>query len=415
MPLPPPSEDQIEQARQRADQDPEEIQHRVRHAELLRRAGRIDEAAEVYRAAARAYATANDWLKAFAIARSLPHLDPGDTETQRYVTSMYRRQRGVGRRSASADGTDQASLSTVLDSPLRPALARKPRYPVEASRLPELLALEVLSDLSLPDLDAVTHHLRTLVVQRGEPIFREGEQSSGMFLILRGEVRVAVVDDAGWLTTLATLGQGQFFGEFRMLGSPARQALVEAITRVELLDVDEELYELLTERSPAFRAAVGAVSERRQVENVLARASLFSRLSPNDRIKLAASFQRQSVRPHELVVARGDPAGRICLLGHGKLELYQRDDDKKVVLAELVPGQFLRDPGVVTGGEYGLYARAVVVSQVFWVDRTVLLEILGRTPDGRESFEQAFAEPEFELSADDIETPDPEDSFAPLT
>lgn len=413
MPIPPPTEEQIEEARLLAEQEADEIQHLVRYAEMLRRVDRVAESADAYRAAARAYAASNDWLKAFAIARALPQLDPTDTETQRYVTSLYRRQRGVSRRAAAGAAGDRSSLSTVLDAPLRPALARIPRYPVEASRLEELRALPILSDLTIADLEDITHHLRTLAVQRGEPVFREGEQSSGMFLILRGEVRVAVVDDAGWLTTLATLGRGQFFGEFRMLGAPTRQALVEAITRAELLDIDQELYELLTERSRQFRELVGSVSGQRQVENVLARASIFSRLSPTERIKLAGSFQRQRLRVRELAVARGDPADRICLLGHGKLEIYQREDDKKVLLAELVPGQFLRDPGLVAGTEYGIFARAVEASHVFWVDRVVLLEILEHGPDGHASFERAFSEPEPELTDDDIQSADPEDSFIP--
>ncbi len=384
-----PTDDQLEQARQLADQDSTATHHRVRFAELLRLAGRVDEAADAYRVAARAYTVQRDWYRAFAIARSLLFLDPSDAETQRYINAEYSRHRAGA--TTKIEARDRSLISSVIEAPLPPALSTKPRFPLETSRAHELIGLDVLADVTRESLLEMLHQLRTVIVQRGETIFREGEMSDGMFVILRGEVSVRVVDDVGRLSTLASLGQGQFFGEFALLGSPLRTARVDASTRVELLDVDSEVYELLTERSAVFRDAIHENWSLRERQNIVARISVLSSLPEEGRARVVEALQRAPVRARELVVRSGDPADRLCILGRGSLELYMRDEDgMKQQREPLQAGHVLPDPGLVEGSVYGVHARALEPCTIFWLSRDLLLELADELTEDSSPLQRFF-------------------------
>lgn len=388
-----PTPDQLAQARQLADQDATATHHRVRYAELLRLAGRADEAADAYRVAARAYTVQRDWYRAFAIARALLFLDPSDAETQRYINAEYSRHRAGG--TTVLESRDRSLISSVIEAPLPPALSTKPRFPLETSRAHELIGLDVLGDVSRESLLEMLHQLRTVIVQRGETIFREGEMSDGMFVILRGEVTVRVVDDVGQLSTLATLGQGQFFGEFALLGSPLRTARVDASTRVELLDVDGEVYEQLTERSAIFRDAIHENWSLRECQNVVARVSLLSGLPEEGRARVVAALERAPVRARELVVRSGDPGDRLCILGRGSLEVYNRDEDGVKQLSEpLQAGHVLPDPGLVEGEPYSVHARALEPCTIFWLSRDLLLGLAGDPSEGSPALQRFFGQRE---------------------
>lgn len=393
MPIEPPSAEEIDRVRGLAEGEPGTIKHRVRLAGLLRRAGDDVGAAAAFRQAGRAYAAQGDWPQALALARAMLHIDPSDRETQHYITSLYaKRERRTG--GGGREAGDAASLSSVLEGPTPPALSNHERFPLATSRVAELKTLPPLRDLGPRDLFNTAHLLRTVTVQRGEVIFREGEASEGMFVILRGGADVTVVDDAGRRTSLTTLQSGDMFGEFSMFGPALRTAVVVATARTELLDIDRDLFELLTELSAVFRREVTASIRRRQKENVVARASLLSGLESSVRTEFAAQFDLQTVLPGELVVCQGEPTDRACLLGHGRLEIYDRDETgEKMYLADLLPGQFLPDPAVIDGEPASLCARAVEAGVVFWVPRQLLLKHAQSVPGGVRNLHRVFSEP----------------------
>ncbi len=386
-----PTDEEILSAAEQAEAEPDEVRYRVRLAELHRRSGDLARAADAYRRAGRAYAVQGDWLRAFAVARALLHLDPADRETQRYVSALYAKR---PQQSRSRDRSETSSISLVLDGPTPPPLTSFERYPLETTRIPQLKTLTALHDLEHGDLALLAPHLRTVSVPRGRVVFREGEVSEGMFIILRGSARVTVVDETGRAAPLSRLGEGDLFGEFSLIGAPLRTALVETTARTEFLEVDRELYELLTERSDVFRAAVGSSIRRRQKENVLARSSLLATLSPDRRAVIARELDTLTVLSGELVVGQGEPADRVFVLGSGRIEVYERDETgEKIFASDLLPGQFVPDPAVIDGGLTSVNARATEPSVVFWLARQVLLDHVGNTPARLRKLRQTFTDP----------------------
>ena len=74
-------------------------------------------------------------------------------------------------------------------------------------------------------------------VAAGAPLFHRGDSGDSMYLIERGRVRISVKDADGHDTTLAELGNGEFFGEMSLLDGHARSAdaTASADSRVAVL------------------------------------------------------------------------------------------------------------------------------------------------------------------------------------
>jgi CRP/FNR family transcriptional regulator, cyclic AMP receptor protein len=79
---------------------------------------------------------------------------------------------------------------------------------------------------------------------------REGEAGESMFLINSGKVAI-IKDTPVGEKILATLKEGDFFGEMALMGAqPRRAASVKTITETTVLELNRPAFEALIKRSP---------------------------------------------------------------------------------------------------------------------------------------------------------------------
>ncbi|MBM2810806.1 MAG: Cyclic nucleotide-binding protein [Chloroflexi bacterium] len=92
-------------------------------------------------------------------------------------------------------------------------------------------------------------HERTFT--RGEVIFREGDESFGMYIIASGQVEV-VQERGGEEKVLETRGPGQVFGEISVLVDHPRIATVRATMPTECFVFSEWSFRDVLYRSPSM-------------------------------------------------------------------------------------------------------------------------------------------------------------------
>lgn len=71
-------------------------------------------------------------------------------------------------------------------------------------------------------------------VRAGNVLYMQGEQSSGLYLIKTGRVRMFYINENGKETTYRIIGEGQLIGEAAFL-SHLQQASISAVTDTVLL------------------------------------------------------------------------------------------------------------------------------------------------------------------------------------
>ncbi len=88
----------------------------------------------------------------------------------------------------------------------------------------------------------------------GDVIFKENSIGREMYIILSGEIAI-IKEKSGVETVLATLKEGDFFGEMALFDSHPRSATTKALGNVEVLRIDRKNFFKKISRDPslAFR------------------------------------------------------------------------------------------------------------------------------------------------------------------
>ena len=106
----------------------------------------------------------------------------------------------------------------------------------------------------------------------GEPIARQGEIGECMYVIQQGQVEVVREQD-GTEVQLATLGEGDFFGEMALFDRERRSATVRALGEACVLTVDKRTFLRRIHEDPslAFRIVKGMSQRIRTLDAQVAR------------------------------------------------------------------------------------------------------------------------------------------------
>ena len=103
--------------------------------------------------------------------------------------------------------------------------------------------------------DIVVRHLKD-----GNVVFREGDAPDGMYVILSGKVRI-YRELHGNETTLATLKQGDFFGDMAVFENKPRAATARAVGDVDVRFISGQEFESMIS-DPFVRQILTKMSER---------------------------------------------------------------------------------------------------------------------------------------------------------
>jgi len=128
-----------------------------------------------------------------------------------------------------------------------------------------LRRLPLLAGLDEAHLRAVRAAARRRHVPAGDEVFAEGADPDGLYVVVRGTVRIFRRDDAGAEIQLSQRGEGEFFGELAILESAPRSASVAAVTDCELLALDQSTFLALMTGSDSRVAGIVLATLSRMV------------------------------------------------------------------------------------------------------------------------------------------------------
>ena len=92
--------------------------------------------------------------------------------------------------------------------------------------------VNVFKGLNRAQVKELTSWMEPVTFQKGEVIFKEGQRSTGLYLLCSGDVSIVKTGNKG-LFKLAEVSAPSFFGEASLLINVKRTATVRALTKVE--------------------------------------------------------------------------------------------------------------------------------------------------------------------------------------
>jgi HEAT repeat protein len=115
-----------------------------------------------------------------------------------------------------------------------------------------LKRIPLYSTMNLDQLHTIATNFTERKVQAGEVIFREGDQSYELYLIVSGEVEVVKRYGEDDRMTLVSLSAGQFFGDMAIFENRPRSATVVATKSGVLLVLSPERFRDIIMQEPAI-------------------------------------------------------------------------------------------------------------------------------------------------------------------
>jgi small-conductance mechanosensitive channel len=126
-----------------------------------------------------------------------------------------------------------------------------------------LSAVDIFAPLSAEETSMLAQAAVSHVFAPGETVIRAGEPGSSMFVVHKGRVRVQVSEN-GRARTVATLNEGDFFGEMALFTGEPRTANVLALEETEVLEIGHAAMKKIFDTNPDLVESLSFIMAERR-------------------------------------------------------------------------------------------------------------------------------------------------------
>src|SRR4029078_4303318 len=144
----------------------------------------------------------------------------------------------------------------------------------DAKELIELLSrCDLLRHLPPQEIEIILPSVRTRRLAAGQVLFNAGDPGDLLYIVARGEIEILEANGSNGVPRdqpIASLREGEAFGEMALLSGSPRTATARAAGEVELLEIDRKDFERLVAEDQVLARAVEQLSHDRALNNLSA-------------------------------------------------------------------------------------------------------------------------------------------------
>lgn len=127
-----------------------------------------------------------------------------------------------------------------------------------------LSAVDIFAPLSAEETAMLARAAVSHVFAPGEMVIRAGDAGASMFVVHKGRVSVQV-SEAGYSRSVATLNEGDFFGEMALFTGEPRAANIVALEETEVLEIGHDAMKKVFDTNPDLVESLSfIIAERRK-------------------------------------------------------------------------------------------------------------------------------------------------------
>ncbi|HXV97518.1 MAG TPA: Crp/Fnr family transcriptional regulator [Anaerolineae bacterium] len=111
-----------------------------------------------------------------------------------------------------------------------------------SKRVAFLKEVTLFAGLSEAELGTIVDNLHPREFKKDELVFRQGDHSRELYIVMRGKLRIFRISPSGAETTIAIYSTGSVVGEFAVVDSEPRSATAKAIEATDLLVMSHDTF-----------------------------------------------------------------------------------------------------------------------------------------------------------------------------
>ena len=124
---------------------------------------------------------------------------------------------------------------------------------VNTEQLKQQLLFE---DLDEGELTKIASIVKEISFKKGEYLFKEKEDTKGLYLIRSGKVEISKVTPDGWKQTLAVLSPRHFLGELSIMEKRCHEASAVALEDTEMFFIAKEDFERMEQEDAILTSKI---------------------------------------------------------------------------------------------------------------------------------------------------------------
>jgi small-conductance mechanosensitive channel/CRP-like cAMP-binding protein len=140
-------------------------------------------------------------------------------------------------------------------------------------RVAALKKVDLFRSLTPEELNVLAEHLNIAPFAAGEAMTREGAEAHYLYILIRGDAEVRISHD-GVVKKVATLKEGDFFGEMGLMTGAPRRATIVALTDVECYRVEKNAFNDVVKKRKKIAEDISHILAARNVALEAAREGL---------------------------------------------------------------------------------------------------------------------------------------------
>ncbi len=370
-------EEQLKNYQQILEQDPNNLNVRLKLAELYAKFGDKKTAIQEYTTAAVQYADDGYLVKAIAVNKIIVRLEPSREEALERLSNLYF-QRGIVadplvQSYREAQQKTQAEIEEISGNEL--IREEEERIELTAGQEQDVRLqsyfdqIPLLTTLSDENQQWLRKHSQIHTFKADDYIIsQESDEQQSLFILLNGEAKLYTKDKEGHDTLLDTITAGRFFGCLTLF-APMRQDLaassesnLSVIAECEslVLEIPKPILASLIKREPELsESLLMEYYKRKTSDAALARVPLFSHLDPVERRKIAEHLVPVHIRKGVTIITEGEIGEEMYVIKSGQVGVYTtlmeeqgvsviKTDQERLHLATLQEGDFFGEQALIT-------------------------------------------------------------------
>ncbi|MGB3714406.1 MAG: cyclic nucleotide-binding domain-containing protein [Candidatus Promineifilaceae bacterium] len=184
--------------------------------------------------------------------------------------------------------------------------------------------------------------------EAGEEIIKQGEEADSFYVLVFGTVEVVRERPHRPLQPIATLNEGDYFGEIGLLEGVKRTASVRASkdSSAEVLVMDRATFADFVTTSKLTEEEIASVVRERILSLQLAKA--LPMLSPEQIKRVYPQLEMMTFGPGDVILRQGEPADLFYILVSGRCEVIDhRSDGRDKTVDWREPGEYFGEIGLL--------------------------------------------------------------------
>ncbi len=333
--------------------DPANLRARLKVGDLLHKLGRSGEAVAQYKQLAHQYVNDGLLIQAISLNKIILRIDPSQEGINRELADLY--------------------------AQIRPSSQIPAEGQTAEGMLPEI---PLFSELNRDELHEVISHLKAKRVAKEDLVCKEGDPGDSIYIISSGKVGVLKYSrrKKGDIL-LATLGEGDFFGEFGFFSDRKRHATVKALTDGEFLEISRGDFDEIAKVHPRIRDILLTFYKKRIIDTLLAFSPLFGGLPPQQRAQLVSRLKLRRIGENRLICEQGGPPTSFFIIKSGEIEVFtSKRAEPRVTLGYLKGGDFFGEISLIFNRPRMASVRTTKTTELLELEKADFDRVVGTHP-----------------------------------